>query len=257
MNSSCAIFTYSIVLIAQLIIGLIPRDKSNEYVCIILSYFTSIAADAICYSYLVTAISQFFFNILYHQRYLLTFRVHWFIIFLSWCISSLLPLLLYFSGMYRTSSHQFILMLNISDTFEYASELHMCTVAFSLQSILYIYMATAIGIPFFTIIVIYRYIVLHTRRINVTTTNLMSTSTRDIRVLRNVLILIGILGTAGLPSFVLVVWNTVEPGEAPVFLYHICVLTVSFCTNVQIAFIFMMNKNIRTVFWNRLRRAFY
>lgn len=103
-NSSLAVFIYSVAIIAQLIVGLQPRDKGKEDLCIFLSYYTSIAADAICYSYLVTAISQYFFNISYRRRYLLTFRTHWFIILLSWLISCLLPLFLYFAGQYRIFS---------------------------------------------------------------------------------------------------------------------------------------------------------
>ena len=98
MNSSFAILIYTIVIIIQLIVGMARSNTNHRYVCLILSYFTSIATDAICYSYLVTAVSQFFYNILYHQKYLLTFRMHWLIIFISWCISILLPLLLYLSG---------------------------------------------------------------------------------------------------------------------------------------------------------------
>ncbi len=100
-NSSFAIFIYAIAIIAQLIVGLQPRDKGKEDLCIFLSFYTSIAADAICYSYLVTAISQYFFNNLYRRRYLLTFRIHWFIILLSWSISCLLPLFLYLPGEYK------------------------------------------------------------------------------------------------------------------------------------------------------------
>ena len=97
-NSSVAIWIYAWLMIAQIIIGFQPIYVMRGSVCLLLSYLTCIAADAICYSYLVTAISQYFFNILYRRKYLLTFSVHWFIILLSWCISCLLPLLLYFQG---------------------------------------------------------------------------------------------------------------------------------------------------------------
>jgi hypothetical protein len=103
-NSSFAILFYALTIIAQLIVGLGSKNRGKESSCIFLSYITCIGADVICYSYLVTAISQFFFNILYRRKYLLTFHIHWIIILLSWCISSLLPLLLYFPGMYEVCS---------------------------------------------------------------------------------------------------------------------------------------------------------
>jgi hypothetical protein len=101
VNSSFTIFIYAIALIAQLIVGLQPRHKRTEDLCIFVSYFTSRGENAICYSYLVTAISQYFFNILYRRKYLVTFRIHWLIIFVSWSMSVFLPLLLYLSGEYE------------------------------------------------------------------------------------------------------------------------------------------------------------
>jgi hypothetical protein len=98
VNSSFAIFIYSLVFLAQLIVGLQSTQDRNEGLCIFLSYFTVTGADAICYSYLATAISQYFFSILFRRKCLLTFRTHYLIIFLSWCISCLVPLVLYFSS---------------------------------------------------------------------------------------------------------------------------------------------------------------
>lgn len=119
-NSSFAILFYALTMIGQLVAGLEPKNRGKESSCIFLSYITCIGADIICYSYLVTAISQFFFNILYRRKYLLTFRIYWIIILLSWCISSLLPLLLYFPRMYEVCL-TIIIMVNY---FRYTS---ICT----------------------------------------------------------------------------------------------------------------------------------
>ncbi|CAF1079763.1 unnamed protein product [Rotaria sordida] len=214
-NSSLAIFIYAFVVIIQIIVGLQSKDKGKED--------------------LFTAISQYFFNILYRRKYLLTFRIHWLIIIISWCISCFLPLFLYLSG-----------------ALQYSSEMHMCTLKMSVQWALFIYMGAALGIPFFGIVGIYLYITRHIRRINTMTiaiTTSLSTAKRDLHVLKNILTLIGILGTAGLPNIILVIWNAFSLDEAPVSLYLICVLTISFCTNIQISFIFVMNKNVKVVFF--------
>ena len=129
--------------------------------------------------------------------------------------------------------------------------MHMCTVKMSTEWLLFVYMGTAIGIPFFGIIIIYLYIV----RYN-TMATIFRISTRDLRVLKHILTLIGILGTAGLPSLILVIWNAFSLGKAPVPLYLVTALTISVCTNIQISFIFAMNKKVRIVFWNHLRRYF-
>lgn len=135
--------------------------------------------------------------------------------------------------------------------------MHMCTSNISLHWPVFVYMGFAVGIRFFGIITIYLSIIRQTRRINtMIITTLVSTSTRDLRVLQHILILIGILGMAGFPSLVLVIWNAIS-GEAPIPLYLFCALTVSFCTAIQISFIFIMNKKIRVVFRNHIRHLFY
>jgi hypothetical protein len=230
-NSSFTILFYALIIIVQIIVGLKSKHQIENSLCVFLSFSTSIAANAICYSYLVTAISQYFFNILYSRKYLLTFRVHWFIILLSWCISIFLPLFLYIPG-----------------ALQYSPEMHMCTMKMSVQWMVFIYMGTAIGIPFFgIIIIIYRYIarfIRHTDSTSIVGTN----STRDLRVIKHMLTLIGVLGTAGLPSLILVIWNVLTIGKEPISLYLICILTISLCTNIQISFIFLMNQNVRSVF---------
>ncbi|CAF1114421.1 unnamed protein product [Adineta steineri] len=261
VNSILAIFMYALILIAQLIAGLQSINKEKEDICIFLSYFTAVAADAICYSYLVTAISQYFFNILYRRKYLLTFRTHWTIIFISWFISCLVPLLLRFPSKYTSLREvTYIYVSTILDILQYSPEMHMCFLKLSIQWITFCYMGIAAGIPYFGIIIIYRYIVRHTRRINsmaIATTATETALNRDLRVLKNILTLIGILGTAGLPNLILLIWNALSPGQAPVPLYLLCTLTISFCTNIQISFIFIMNKKAKDIFWNHIRRIFY
>jgi hypothetical protein len=147
-------------------------------------------------------------------------------------------------------------MSDILGALQYSPEMHICTLKMSIQWILFVYMGAAIGIPFFGIIAIYLYIVRQTRRINVMTvavTTSVSASTRDLFVLKRILTLIGILGAAGLPSLILVIWNVFSRDGAPVPLYLFCALTISFCVNIQISLIFITSKKIRVVFWNRIR----
>jgi hypothetical protein len=122
-------------------------------------------------------------------------------------------------------------------------------------------MILVIGVPFSGIIIIYMAIVRFTRRTNVTSaivSNVLIVSKRNLYVLKHTLTLIGILGTAGLPSTVVIIWNAISPGQVPVPFYLACVLNVSLCINVQIIFIFSMNRGIRSALhndWQRLRRS--
>lgn len=132
----------------------------------------------------------------------------------------------------------------------------MCGLTMSVQWSIFLYMGTALGIPFFGIITIYLRIVRHTRRIN-TIPTVAQTSGRDLRVLKNILTLVGILGTAGIPSLILVIWNAIPSNMAPVPLYLATVMTISLCTNVQITFIFAMSKNVRALFVGRIQHVFH
>jgi hypothetical protein len=88
-------------------------------------------------------------------------------------------------------------------------------------------MGIAIGIPFFSIIVIYVYIVRHTRRISTTViviTTSLATTNRDLRVLKHIITLVGILGAAGLPSLALIIWNTLSSGKVHALFYLVTLL---------------------------------
>ena len=126
--------------------------------------------------------------------------------------------------------------------------------------IVFLYMALAIGTPLFGIITIYFSILRYTRRIhaiNVAIKNSVTISKRDLRVLRRMMTLVAILGTAGLPGMILLIWNLFFAQSAPVPLYLATVLTISFCTNVQITFIFSTNKRVKHFLWLRIRDRFY
>ena len=100
----------------------------------------------------------------------------------------------------------------------------------------FLYMMLVIGVPFSGIIVIYISIVRFTRRTNVTSavvSNALSVSKRNLYVLKHTLTLIGILGTAGIPSTVVIIWNAISPGQVPVPFYLACVLNVSLCNKAR------------------------
>lgn len=96
-NSSLAVLIFSLAMAVQLAVGIAKDSKENQAVCNYLSYLTSLAAGATCYSYLTRAVSQYFFTIL-HRRHLLTVRVHYYLVSLTWLLSALMPLVLRFSG---------------------------------------------------------------------------------------------------------------------------------------------------------------
>ena len=97
-NSAASIFHFGLFSLCQMFLGLWLAESQPPTLCQFLAYMTFTGANTICYSYLVTAISQYFFNVLHRYNYLLKFNVHCFIILINWIICLLLPLILYFLG---------------------------------------------------------------------------------------------------------------------------------------------------------------
>ena len=133
----------------------------------------------------------------------------------------------------------------------------MCAAVISINWTILLFMGLALGVPFNGIIIIYVYIIRYTRRVHPTTVNAVQPGHhRDLRVVRHLVTLVVILGTAGLPSLVLIIWNTFFSDKAPVVLYFVAILNISFFTNIQISFIFAMNRRLRSVLWRDLRQLF-
>lgn len=125
--------------------------------------------------------------------------------------------------------------------------MNLCTIDMAMRWIVFVYMAMACGLPFAGISIIFFVIARYTRRthaITIATRNSGAIRKRDLRVLRRMMTLVCILGTAGVPSVVLLIWNYFFAQSAPIPLYLASTLTISFCTNIQISFIFVTNKRV-------------
>lgn len=125
----------------------------------------------------------------------------------------------------------------------------------AIQWIVVVYMFMALGVPLGGITIIYFYIVRFTRRVHGHAFSFqtpLAITKRDLRVLHHMMTLVGILGTAGVPGMILIIWNLFVPQAAPIPLYLISILNISFCTNIQITFIFAMNKPVKDHLWLKL-----
>ena len=257
-NSAISILIFSVFSLIQMIFAIYSHTMIRKELCRSLSYLNSVGANAICYSYLVTAISQYFFNVRHRQNFLLTFNTHWFIIILSWIISLILPSLLYLSSEILSCTRNTIefAYFNALDLFQHSSQTRTCSLLLPFSLMIFCYMLLAVGIPFLGIIIIYFLIVRHTRRIHIIHQSINHNSfgiRRDFRVVRHVLILVSIFGLSGLPMIILMIWKFSFPTTEPEELYLISILMVSFCTNIQISYILLINKKLKEYFRRGLR----
>lgn len=257
VNSCLGIVFYSVTLLLQLAILEYFNGSVSDHLCQSLAYVNLIGVNIICYSYLVTAISQYLFNNHYNRKYLLTVRIHLFIISMSWIVCSLLPLVALQSGSnnFYIESDQCFLFL--SGLLKYVTEIRMCTLNLRIFGPVLAYMVATMGIPNVGINIIYFLILRYTRRVDVAAFTLasnLSRSRRNLKVIRNILVLVGILGTAGLPVAVIIFWNAIAPGTEPIELHLISVLVIATCTNVQSSFLFLLNRQVRRLLSRKLRQ---
>jgi hypothetical protein len=101
-NTAIAVIFYYILNLFSSIYGLREDESYNQPACIFRGYCYTASCTAICYSYLIHAISRLFSAVFYNHRSLLTWSVHWLMIIINWfiCITSpIVPIFVY--GRYR------------------------------------------------------------------------------------------------------------------------------------------------------------
>jgi hypothetical protein len=237
-NTSVFIAIYFIINFASSIYGFRADWAFNQPVCLFRAYSFIAVSGSICYSYLVQAISRFFFVVLFKHKYLVTYRVHWYMIALNWIIGILYSTVpLFFEGGY---------------VFE--KESHLCTLTTKKFSTCMYAIFTGFIIPLSISFVIYGKILYRahhsSRRIaalsSITTSYIASR--RDIMVVRKMVTLGGIFAGVGTPYLILVLWHGIQRNASPPeSFYLLCINGVSVFFALMIVALFHMNKQVRDV----------
>ena len=241
-NVTAGFILYFIVNFIGCTCGLRSDWFHHQPACAFRGYVFMVSCIVICYSYLAQAISRLFFAVLFKYQFLLTWRTHWFIIIVSWLISIALPILPLFYN------HGYVL----------EEESRYCILTTKIFSTSMYVMTTGFLAPFSMVIIIYAIILYHarqsTRRVTaVATTTITNRSTqnvplpnfrREVTIMSNMLILIGIFSCGGIPYFTLVLWHhtQIPPPES---LYLLAINFISMSTSLMVIALFLVNKEVR------------
>ncbi|CAF1218114.1 unnamed protein product [Adineta ricciae] len=241
--------------------GLQSNWLTNQPACFFRAYCYTAVCISVPTSYVVQAISRLFFSVFYKHKSLLTYRTHIYLIILNYLIAILGAL----GPMFVPNAYGL----------EIESRLCLNTTKVFLSSFLAVTIAYLI--PLSIIIPIYGIIFLHaqksTNRVTHLNTNpvlefsttaavIMTTPKiiipnykRELKLMRNIIILIMILTTAGLPYLILVIWQVITKEILPPeYLYLLALIIITGCFSIKMITIFSMNKEIKNITWHLIRK---
>lgn len=211
-NTCIASIIYCIVQPMNYIILIFFPDVTSVTFCRWRAYLAYISCCAMCYSFLIQAISRLFIS-LFSRKYksLLTFKMHYILISIQWTLSLIMPL-----PAIITKDIVFI-------------PGQLCWVQLrNLIHITYAFIAYY-SIPVISTCIIYAFIYIEVKQKNrgaVTLVRLIHGDKRDVELLRNIVILLTIYLLGGLPILLYLLSARIE-------LYFISIVSVSFAVTVE------------------------
>lgn len=248
-NIAATTILYSILQIISAGFALQKDCLTYQPACFFRAYLYNAVCTAVCVSYTIQSISRLFFTLFYKHRRLLTWRIHWYLISITYVATFILP----------------IPATSIQDGFGFEIESRLCTLSTTTLSSSLLGATTAYVIPITTAILIYTiilsYIRKSTRRIIAHTaanhTLLITRYTqppnlkREMKLLKNILLLVAIMACAGLPYMILIFWHAVrshvEVPPPPPSLYLLIMLTITVAFAIKVIIMFYVTKDIRRV----------
>ncbi|CAF0779765.1 unnamed protein product [Adineta ricciae] len=232
-NTCVASILYCIVQTINYAFLIFLQSETSDVGCRWRGYFAYLSIAAVAYSYLIQAISRFFISILSGQyRWLTTFKTHYTLILLQWVTIIVIPLpsILTNDIYYRPSS--------------------LCWVPLKkLIHVIYTYFAYYI-LPTLTICILYIMIFYRVKQGTKRAALLIKNNhheKRDLELLRNIMVLLGIYLLGGLPSVLFVI-------TANEWIYLISIVSMSLTVAIEKISMIMLDRDIRQVTKNLMCR---
>lgn len=240
-NSSIIVICFHFLTIFSMIYALRTDWISNQPACHFRAYAYAMLSAALCYSYTIQALSQLFVTIFYRFKFLLTKQNHFLMIFISWLISAGLATMPLFVD------HGYV--------FEEETRLCIPTSKIFFTSIYVVVIGFVIPLNFITIIyaMIFYYVRQSTRRVfafrSNTIQNIGNLSIfavrRDMKLMRNMLILLGILITGGTPFLMLIIWQAISKEPPATHFYILSINFIPNCISINMVLLFFMSKEVK------------
>lgn len=214
-------------------------DDPYTVFCRIRAFLLLLACLAKVLSYLTQAISRFFINVLHKHRSLLTYRTNGIMIFVNWLVSLIIAAATLISPV----------------AFQYESESRFCLLTTKVFHTSITLMIIAFLIPVVIIIILYGIILRNSTRLNRIQPNnsIMRNNKRDLKVFRNILLLLVIIITCGTPFLLSIIINKIA--DTPWPLYSIAILFIALSSAAEVLAIFLTHRDIKTILYgNRVGR---
>jgi hypothetical protein len=214
----------------------------NQPLCSFRGYILIVSVTGASYSFLIQSISRLFFSVYYKYKFLLIWRTHWILIILKWFLSFLIPLQPFF----------------IEGGYMLMEEYRMCGISIKILSIIIYSNITSFVFPATIVIMIYSKILYQvrqsTRRVasNLTGRSMsLHTSVpsveRNLKVMKNILLLMGIFMCGGSPFLILTLCNIIKPQSSPKQLYILSLNSILLCAAILMGVLFFTNKKVKDV----------
>lgn len=236
-NTAAATVLYSILQIISAGYGLQQDWLIYQPACRFRAYLYTTVCTAVCTSYTVQSISRLFFTVFSKYKYLLTWRVHRYLILINYFISMIGPIPSVFVGK--------------GSGFEIESRLCICsTKVFSSG---FLAALNAYIIPLLIAIIIYCRILYYVRQSSCRVhqlsqsnmTLLIKQLKREMKLSKKILILVSILVFAGIPYVTLLFWQILQSRSLPIAFYSLIMLFITIAFVFKMFIMFNMNREMK------------
>ena len=229
-NTCIASIVYCTTQSANYIVLIFFPSITDDIACRWRGYFSYISIATATYSYLIQTISRLFFSV-FASRYpwLTTFDAHRILICFQWFIAFTVPL-------------SAIITKDI-----YFRPGHLCWVPMkSYVHLVYTFVGCYAG-PVLAVLIIYTYIYIHIQKTTKQTkyTRNLSSQKRDLKVLRNILVLLNIYISGGIPILLFLLTNIQ-------FLYLFGIVTFTMAVLIEKLFTIGLDRELRSTVRNMI-----
>lgn len=225
-NTCIASILYCIIQTVNYIFLILLQSDKSDISCRWRSYFSYLSICAVTYSYLLQAISRSFIPLLsYKYRWSTTFKTHYILILIQWILVIILPL-----------------PSIITEDIYYRPNILCWVPLIHLIHAIYTFFAYYI-IPTLLACIIYVFIFYQVKKSTSRTRIFVRTNNnrkRDLEVLRNIIILLGIYLLGGLPSVLFLITSNK-------LIFLISIVCISLAVAVEKLFMCILDRDIRQV----------
>lgn len=252
-NIAISTVSYHIIIISSIGYSLHEDWLFHQPACVFRGYCYMVSCTALAYSFLIQAISRLFFAVFYKHKYLQTWRIHWIMIIINWILAILLPIVPIFLNGY---------ILEIESRLCVPTS-KVLSSAMYIILIIYLPPLNSIGI-IYGIILYYarqstRRVVAFAARTDSTTVTpniALPNFKRELKMMRNMVILLGIFMIAGALDVSCVVWHASQTQPLPEALYLLNINSITVSIASMMTILFFMSKEVKNTTIIYLRKVY-